>query len=390
MCLFLALLSKESAILFVFVALWHVVVVRKDAGRFLIWPWVGYGCVALLWWGLRSAALGETLQAVVMLDNPLVMASGAERVLTALLVQGRYLFLQVVPVGFSADYSYDQISVVPSLWHGEVLVFLGVVVGAVWWAWRVREPHPMVPFLLGSYVLLFGLTSNVLFPIGTIMGERLAYAPSVCLCVLGGWGLSQLPRVWMWRVGVALLVIYGGVSIKRLGVWQSAEVFYVAQVMDAPKSAKAHYAVAHEVYQPTGALDRAVEHYEKAVEILPNYPDAWNNLGVIKKDQGDLKGALEVYQTALKWHDGHVAARVNLGQVYQNLGEDDLAIGAYGVALRADSTHAVAGNNLAVLYARQGNVDGAKDLFERVLRFHPNYTPAQKNYRLFLDALTQP
>jgi len=63
---------------------------------------------------------------------------------------------------------------------------------------------------------------------------------------------------------------------------------------------------------------------------------------------------------------------------------------AYGRALEIDSTHAVACNNLAILYAMAGNDGAAKALFERVLRAHPDYLPAQKNYQLFLESIPKP
>ncbi len=389
-CLFLALLSKESALLFLPVAMWYTLTVRARSERLFLWHWVGYVFIAGVWGVLRSVAIGDALQAVVMLDNPLALAPIGERVLTALVVQGRYLFLQVVPVGLTADYSHNQMPLVHTVWRVDVLLPVGILVIGAWWAWQVRQRYAFVPFVLGSYVLLFGATSNVVFPIGTMMGERLAYAPSVCLCVLGAWGLSRLSRAWVWGVGGVLVVVYAGVTVDRLGVWQSAYVFYPTLVVTSPKSAKAHYAVAHEVYQPTGALDLATDHYMRAVEILPNYPDAWNNLGVIKKDNGDLVGAISAYETALGWHDKHVAARVNLGQAFQNLGENNKAMEAYKQALDVDSIQAIAGNNLAVLFAQMGQTDSARMLFERILRHHPTYLPAQKNYQLFLDMQHKP
>ncbi|MFT5370183.1 MAG: tetratricopeptide (TPR) repeat protein, partial [Candidatus Latescibacterota bacterium] len=213
---------------------------------------------------------------------------------------------------------------------------------------------------------------------------------SMCLCVLGGWGVTCLPRDWVWWVGGALVLVYCGVTLDRLSVWQNAQTFYPAQVASAPNSAKAHYAVAHEVYQPAGEWDQATEHYRRAVEILPNYPDAWNDLGLVKKDRGDLMGAIAAYETALQWHNGHVAARVNLGQAFQSLGENDQAVSAYEVVLSVDSIHAIAGNNLAVLYAQQGDRVAAQVLFERILRHHPTYKPAQRNYQMFLDAHSRP
>jgi tetratricopeptide (TPR) repeat protein len=79
-----------------------------------------------------------------------------------------------------------------------------------------------------------------------------------------------------------------------------------------------------------------------------------------------------------------------LGQAFQNLGENNKAMAAYKRALVVDSIQAVAGNNLAVLFAQMGHADSARMLFERVLRHHPTYLPAQKNYQLFLGMKNNP
>lgn len=384
LCLFGALLSKESAILFVPVAVWYLLTVQKKSERFSFWYGV-YIAVLLVWWTLRTSAIGDGLQAVVFLDNPLVVTSVGDRLLTALRIQWHYLFLQVVPMDLSSDYSYAQIPIVQSVWNLNIWLFAGVLIGGGWIAYRMRKTHPLIPFLYGAYVILFGLTSNLFFPIGTIMGERLAYAPSLALCILGGWGVTHFSENKMWWLGGTLVVIYAGVAIHRLSVWQEPATFYPAQVAFAPNSAKAHYAVAHEVYQPAGELDRAIQHYERAVEIFPKYPDAWNNLGVAKKDRGNIAEAIAAYEQALIWHDKYVPARVNLGQAFQNLGAFGKAQEVYVQALEIDSTHAIAGNNLAILYAQAGQIEMARLLFERVLRHHPDYESARKNHQLLLD-----
>ena len=293
-------------------------------------------------------------------------------------------------MGLSSDYSYNQIPPLESGYSVDLFLFIALTAVGIWGAWSFRRTHPFAPFLVVSYFLMFGLTSNVFFPIGTIMAERLAYALSLCLCVLGGWGLSRLPGLWMWRVGILLVAVYGCATWSRLAVWQNAHTFYTAQVASAPNSARAHYALAHEVYQPEGQLTAAESQYRRAVAIMPNFPDAWNNLGVVKKDQGNSEEAVVCYQAALSWHSDHVAARVNLGQAYQNLGQNDRAMEAYRIALSADSIHAVALNNLAILYAQKGDMDVARSLFTRALRHHPTYAPARKNYELFLEQGTEP
>jgi len=82
----------------------------------------------------------------------------------------------------SPDYSYPQLLVsAPWMAGGALLALLGL--GAIWWIWRRRDAE----LLWGaSFLIAAGaLTSNVLFPIGTILAERLVYLPSLGVIWMG-------------------------------------------------------------------------------------------------------------------------------------------------------------------------------------------------------------
>jgi hypothetical protein len=63
---------------------------------------------------------------------------------------------------------------------GRALAGLALAGGALFLLWR--RPQFRAPVL--AYAILFSPTANVLFPIGTIMGERLAYAPTLGIALL--------------------------------------------------------------------------------------------------------------------------------------------------------------------------------------------------------------
>ena len=47
-------------------------------------------------------------------------------------------------------------------------------------------------------------------------------------------------------------------------------------------------------------FDAAIDSYQKAIKIKPDYADAYNNLGNVLRDKGDLEGAIKSYEQALK------------------------------------------------------------------------------------------
>ena len=47
-----------------------------------------------------------------------------------------------------------------------------------------------------------------------------------------------------------------------------------------------------------GDKQGAIEDYDRAISINPNYADAYNNRGVVRSDIGDKQGAIEDFQKA--------------------------------------------------------------------------------------------
>ena len=62
-----------------------------------------------------------------------------------------------------------------------------------------------------------------------------------------------------------------------------------------------------------GKLEDAVEAYQKALSIEPDYADAYNNMGNVLKDQGKKEDAIEAYQKTLNIKPNYADTRTNLG-----------------------------------------------------------------------------
>lgn len=110
LCFVLALLSKESAVVFL------PLVLSGDyaIGRFKpYFRYVGICAVTFLYlgvlWKIQGGRFGIT--AITKLDNPLAVIPAGWRTLNALHVAWKYIGLQVFPSTLSCDYSYNAIPV---------------------------------------------------------------------------------------------------------------------------------------------------------------------------------------------------------------------------------------------------------------------------------------
>ena len=311
----LALWSKESAVAFFPLAVAMDVAFRDGAKR---WPLGAYGAYAVAlggWLALRSAALAGQLLLIPFVDNPLTSATLWSRLLTIVRVQLDYLRLQLVPVGLSSDYSFNQIPLIAQAANPYVVAGLVVLLLAIGTAWRMRKAHPVVPFAIVGYAILFAPASSVLLPIGTIMGERLAYSPSIMFCLLliyAGWHLGHRLGRPVVAGFIALLLVFGGLTMARNRSWADELTFFQAQVQSAPDSAKAHYGLGGAL-AASGDDRAAITEYEKAIAIFPYYSEVFFNMGnALRRLGSDPAKVIEAYRNTIRFNPGNANAHANL------------------------------------------------------------------------------
>ena len=82
-----------------------------------------------------------------------------------------------------------------------------------------------------------------------------------------------------------------------------------------------------------GKLEEAIEAYNKALAIKPDYAEAYNNMGNALKEQGKLEEAIEAYNKALAIKPDYAEAYYNMGNALKEQGKLEEAIEAYNKAL---------------------------------------------------------
>src|SRR5262249_59369370 len=74
------------------------------------------------------------------------------------------------------------------------------------WLWALYTRRDAWSIAGAIYFAGFAVTSNLLFPIGTIMGERLAYLPSVGFCLAAALLWTSLLK-WQQAPARAVLIV---------------------------------------------------------------------------------------------------------------------------------------------------------------------------------------
>lgn len=87
----------------------------------------------------------------------------------------------------------------------------------------------------------------------------------------------------------------------------------------APRSAEAEYNKGLQAKKAKRFPD-AVNDFRRAVDIRPNFPEAWNELGFALRNTGQYAEALRAYEQALRLRPDYPEALEYMGEAYVKLG----------------------------------------------------------------------
>jgi tetratricopeptide (TPR) repeat protein len=125
----------------------------------------------------------------------------------------------------------------------------------------------------------------------------------------------------------------------------------------------------------------AIPLFRKALDMEPENPLLWLNLGIAQQRTGDYSEAIESFHRAIVIEGGLAEAWLSLGLIYYETEEFDLAEECYRSALTYNEKDPKTWNNLGVLYFTEGIFEQARQCFEKSVSLCPHYYDALFNLR---------
>nr|CAB3267128.1 transmembrane and TPR repeat-containing protein 1-like [Phallusia mammillata] len=258
------------------------------------------------------------------------------------------LWLLISPVVLCYDWSYATIPLVTSLWDirnfATLLFYVVFCGGMLWLFWKKRrKPRIFRPLAFGISLLVlpFLPASNLFFPVGFVVAERVLYLPSsgfiVLLSLAWSKGRETKPKLRkMFDIFVSIILIFYFLrTVTRNRVWTSREAFMSAGVETFPENAKVHYNWANYLYEHNRTLEAAAE-YEKTIELYPNFVSAMNNLAtILEENPKTTDKAHEMYVRIIRIHPQGSNAYNNLAAllVKQEKFDDAFRVVMRGIGL---------------------------------------------------------
>lgn len=399
LAIFLAMLSKETAVTMVVIAPLTVYFFSTSSRRTILIsaaPFIGAFLVYML---IRISVLSgaSNFEAIQLINNSLAAAGNdiSTRLATALYVVGIYLRLLVFPHPLSFDYSYNSIPLV-SFSNPQtllVLVIIGALSAIVVKGWKSKNP---LTYSILFFAATLSLVSNIFFLIEATLGERFLYMPSLGFCiaitvllakVLGKKEIKSSPTLTDFLtsnksiLGVLLVItlLYAIKAFTRNKDWTDDLTLVRKDVMTEPHSARIRYAYGSILVMEKGLnevntlekqklLENGMHQLQEAVKILPDYGDAWFNLGMAYNE-------LEMYSEALislekaNEHSIDKEARlyIALGVAYGQNKQYDKAFDFLKKAIELDSASDDAYTNMGLFYSKMGNYEKSREMLQKAI-----------------------
>ena len=128
-------------------------------------------------------------------------------------------------------------------------------------------------------------------------------------------------------------------------------------------------------YQTMGDMDKAFKAYEKTIEIDPRYEKGYNNLGILLFLKDRDEEALEAFQKALVINSNNIESHINLGVLFKKRGQMGNAIDSYQTALAIDPFHKETHYNIALLHEQMENFELAVNHYQQFIQLSQKSHP---------------
>jgi len=220
------------------------------------------------------------------------------------------------------------------------------------------------------------------FRFNWIVAERYLYLPILGILAVLGLMVLKLEQFlklkWSAYIIVTLIIILlSARTIARNIDWKNEDNLWISTGKTSPSSPNTHNNLG-DMYGRWGDKQRALQEFQKAIELKPNYGDAYHNLANTYREIGQYDKALENYQKAAIFNPNLWQSYQNIAALYFESKQYDLAQEFIQKAIQINPNNPNLVVNLGIVYLVSGDKDKAKQAFQTVLNVDPQNQVAKQ------------
>ncbi|XP_040264538.1 protein O-mannosyl-transferase TMTC3 isoform X1 [Bufo bufo] len=315
---------------------------------------------------IRVQVIQSQLPVFTRFDNPAAVSATPARQLTFNYLLPVNAWLLLNPSELCCDWTMGTIPLVESCLDVRNLTtllfffFLGSLV-----IYSVRYPGDSSKTVLMGLCLMalpFIPASNLFFPVGFVVAERVLYVPSMGFCILVAHGWKKLSskssrlRKLSWIFLALVLFTHAVKTFNRNWDWESEYTLFMS-----------------------------------ALKVNKNNAKLWNNVGHALENEKNYAKALKFFKQATHVQPDDIGAHMNVGRTYKNLNRSKEAEESYLIAkslmpqvipgkryaARVAPNHLNVYINLAnLIRANESRLEEADQLYRQAISMRPDFKQA--------------
>ncbi|GFO13852.1 heterogeneous nuclear ribonucleoprotein q, partial [Plakobranchus ocellatus] len=396
----------------------------------------------------RIKVMGAQLPVFTNFDNPASTSPTPARQLTFNYLLPVNAWLLLNPDNLCCDWTMGTIKVISSFLDPRnlftIIFYAVLILLSVYAISQQTQRSRAVVMSLALMVLPFIPASNLFFPVGFVVAERILYTPSFGFCLLVAVGFQVLrDRAGSGKGILDLMIIFlisshGAKTYIRNFDWESEYTIFRAGLRVNQGNAKLFNNVGHAL-EKVSKFAEALNYFEKAASVQPDDIGAHINVGrtymnlnmsdpaekayrraislfppIIKgksyqariapshlnaylnlanlasKDPNRLGEAEQLLKQAITMRTDYVEAYINLGDIQVKLGRSQEALRTYEAASLQDPTNADLYYNIGVVLLDMNETTKARKNFELALENDPNHWQSLYNSAILMQEAGDP
>lgn len=349
---FLALMSKESAVMFPFALL---ILSSHKKG-------VKKGAIALIPYIALTVAYfifrGRVVDNFLGVEAPKAIFT---RVITMAATTLDYIRLLVIPYPLEPFYAARWYT---SITEPKVMLAILTLMLTSLLAFKIRKDRVML-FLLA---LIFFMLAPVIWKVNTFpcgyfdlaaIAVRFLYFPAMSFALLVSALFINIfkDKTKMYAVigWISVVIIFAVITAHSSIIWKNEFTLFKKILGKSPDSSFAHVGLG-DAYKKMGRIDDAMAEWQRAIELNPY------NTG----------NALAEWQKAVDTNPSDSHSYNSIGNVYLLRGDYEKAIHLYKMALKADIHNVETYYNLAISLEKTGKSEEAAVYYKKFMRIAPD------------------
>jgi tetratricopeptide (TPR) repeat protein len=253
------------------------------------------------------------------------------------------------------------------------------------------------------------------------MADRYYYLPSIGIAVMLAWGVpvfiknEKIRKKILFPAGITFLAMLSVLTWQQCSYWENTVSLFNHALQVTKNNYLAHNnlgvtllnegkiaeAICHynksinikpdyinayinlgNAYTKLGEHQKAFENFNKAITINPNYLNnfnAYNKRGIAYAQQGKYTYAINDFNKAISLKSDYADAYYNRGVTYANMGQYQQAIDNYNESIILQPDYPFAYYNRGVAYTNKGQYQRAVDDYNKAIQLKPDYADAYYN-----------